>query len=95
MGIMTDSDLVEALVKDRHNAIIFYENVYPALSLFKRVLDKTKEEITILAISNPVLKTLNEIMEHTDLNLKGAKIVTLNMGGEGKSDMTFSYKQTD
>lgn len=44
--------------------------------------------------SRPVLKTLSEIEEHTDLNLEKAKIVALNMDGRG-GDVAFSYDQLD
>ena len=73
--------------------MIFYENIYPAISIFKRILDSTDEEITVLAITGPVLKTLSEIEEHTDLDLGNVKIVALNMDGKG-GDVAFSYEQT-
>ncbi|AKG90923.1 hypothetical protein GAH_01798 [Geoglobus ahangari] len=95
MMIATGADLIDALVKDNHNTVIFYENIYPALSIFKRILNETEGELTILAISNPVMKTLREISAHTDVDLSKARIVTLNLSGNGDGDVAFSYNQID
>lgn len=93
--IMTGIDLIDAVAEDRHHTVIFYENIYPALSIFKRLIDRTDEDMTVLAVSGVVLRTLNEMVEHAGVNLKGARVVTLNLNGQDAGETSFSCDRVD
>ncbi|MBE8539398.1 hypothetical protein [Geoglobus acetivorans] len=89
------SEFVELLVSSNLNFIVFYENIYPAKAILGKVMEKSDDQITILAISNPTLRALKFNMDFLNMQEDRVRIICLNSTGMSDAHLTYRYDQLD
>ena len=70
--------------------IIFYENIYPAIAVFKAIMED-RDNVSLLLFSNNTLRQLKILSNLAGIDLSRARIILVNRTGEGNADYVFRY----
>ena len=82
---------LEKIEKRNCRTVIFYENIYPAIALLKRLIAE-RESAHLLLFSNNTLRQLKLISKYLNLDLSSAEVALVNSDGVGEGvDRVFSY----
>ncbi len=74
--------------------IIFYENIYPAISIFKFIMGG-RENVSLLLFSNNSYRQLKILSSLADIDISKARTILVNREGKGDADLVFSYSEMD
>ncbi len=86
---------LEKIEKRNCRTVIFYENIYPAIALLKRLIAERKTA-HLLLFSNNTLRQLKLISGYLNLDLYSAEVILVNSDGVGEGvNRVFSYDDID
>ncbi len=94
-GLSSIFNKLEKIEQKNCRTVIFYENIYPAIALLKKLI-VDRESAHILLFSNNTLRQLRMISEYLDLDLSGNEIILVNRDGFGEGvNRVYSYDDTE
>ncbi|NOY11547.1 MAG: hypothetical protein GXO67_05615 [Archaeoglobi archaeon] len=88
------SQMIKDIEKYGCRTVIFYENIYPAIAFFKKIMEG-RENVNLLLFSNNSYRQLKMLSNLSDIDLSKTKTILLNRDGKGDADVVFSYNQTN
>lgn len=85
---------LEEIEKYGCRTIIFYENIYPAIAVFKFIMEG-RDNVSLLLFSNNSYRQLKILSSLANIDLSRAKTILVNRDGHGDADFVFNYDEMD
>ncbi len=86
---------LEKIEQKNCRTVIFYENIYPAIAMLKRIFSE-REGAHLLLFSNNTLRQLKIICEYLNIDLSTSNIILLNSEGiSDEASRVFGYDDMD
>ncbi len=94
-GLDSILNKLEKIEQKNCRTVIFYENIYPAIALLKKLI-AGRESAHILLFSNNTMRQLRMVSEYLNLDLSGNEIILVNRDGYGEGvSRVYSYDDTE